>query len=600
MAILLSTSVSCSDDMAPTPPDPPRPTTVTVVPATAQLTAVAATAQLTSEVRDQDGQLMAGVIVAWSSSDASVARVDGAGLVTAAGNGTATITATAGSASGTAMVTVSQVTIAVTVSPAADTLVGADTVRLTARATDANDHAVAGAGFEWVSSDTLVAMVDDAGLVTGVSAGEVMVTATSSGVTGGGALWVVSPEPTMVAVRPDTVVLMAIGQEVQVIAEVRDQAGNVMADATVSWSSGDTAVAVVSGDGLVTATGNGMATITATAGEVAGTAAVTVAQTAGSIVVSPAADTISLGDTLRLVAKAWDENRHPVTGAAFTWSSSDESVATVDAAGLVRGVAEGRAMIKAAEGEVVGTSEITVENPDRVALVALYEAMDGPNWRNNDGWLTDAPLKEWYGVEVDDQGRVRELLLNDLSGAIPPEIGNLTNLTVLRLVANHLTGPIPPEIGNLANLTELRLGHNLSGPIPSEIGKLTNLTVLSLSGNDHLTGPIPPEIGNLANLTELRLGNKLSGPIPPEIGNLANLTVLWLGHNLTGAIPLEIGKLTNLTILQLGSNDLTGPIPPEIGNLAKLESHAEALLQQPFWPDPVRDRQPHEPDEPAA
>ena len=68
--------------------------------------------------------------------------------MTAAANGSATITATAGSASGTAAVTVAQVVSAISVSPAADTLLAfGDTVRLTAEATDANGHAVAASGF---------------------------------------------------------------------------------------------------------------------------------------------------------------------------------------------------------------------------------------------------------------------------------------------------------------------------------------------------------------------------------------------------------------------------------------------------------------------
>ena len=91
---------------APPPPDPPRATTVTVTPAAAELTALGATVQLTAEVRDQNGQVMAGATVAWSSSDASVAAVDGSGLVTAVSEGTATISAAAGNAQGTARITV--------------------------------------------------------------------------------------------------------------------------------------------------------------------------------------------------------------------------------------------------------------------------------------------------------------------------------------------------------------------------------------------------------------------------------------------------------------------------------------------------------------
>ena len=139
----------------------------------------------------------------------------------------------------------------------------------------------------------------------------------------------------------------------------------------------------------------------------------------------------------------------------------------------------------------------------------------------------------------------------------------------LKLYQSQLTGEIPPEIGNLTNLIWLSLSNNpLTGSIPSEIGNLTNLTNLRLF-NNQLTGEIPPEIGNLTNLIFLELDhNQLTGEIPSEIGNLTNLTTLWLWDNqLTGEIPSEIGNLTNLIGLQLSNNQLTGEIPESICNL---------------------------------
>ena len=585
---------SCGDGaVEPAPPSGSRAATVKINPASATLTALGETARFTAEVRDQNGQTMAGAAVAWASSDASVALVDRTGLVTAADNGTATITATAGEATGTAMVTVAQAVSAVTVSPAADTVVQGDTLRLAAEAADANGRAVADAAIAWASSDTLVASVDEAGLVTGVTAGEVEISATSSGVTGLAALTVTVPVPAVVAVTPDTVALTALGQTAQLAAEVRDQVGRVMEGHAVAWASADTLVATVDSAGLVTAVGGGATTVAASAGEAAGEALVAVMQAAGSVVVSPPAATVGLGDTLRLAAEAFDANGNAVAGAAFTWSSSDRSVATVDASGLVTGVAEGAATIAAMAGDARGSSEITVANPDRAALVALYEATDGPNWVNNDGWLTDAPLGEWYGVETGRSGRVVSLDLSGrwdadawewvshgLSGPIPPELGNLANLTGLYLYQNDLYGPIPPELGGLANLRSLVLyGNDLSGAIPPELGGLANLGQLELGEND-LSGAIPPELGGLANLERVYLGrNDLSGAIPPELGNLANLKVLALGSNrLTGPIPSELGNLAELERLYLGStspvfpspNDLSGPIPPELGRLANL------------------------------
>ena len=212
--------------------------------------------------------------------------------------------------------------------------------------------------------------------------------------------------------------------------------------------------------------------------------------------------------------------------------------------------------------------------PERAALVALYNATDGPNWTHNTGWNTTAPVSTWYGVSTDTDGSVIWLYLvrNGLSGSIPPEVGDLTNLMSLVLIRNGLSGSIPPELGDLTNLTQLWLIDNgFSGSIPPEVGDLTNLTQLSLDRNG-LSGSIPPELGDLTNLTHLDLSfNRLSGSIPPELGDLTNLTHLYLyGNGLSGSIPPEVGDLTNLTQLSLYGNGLSGSIPPEVGDLTNL------------------------------
>ena len=216
---------------------------------------------------------------------------------------------------------------------------------------------------------------------------------------------------------------------------------------------------------------------------------------------------------------------------------------------------------------------------DRAALVALYDATDGPNWTNTKNWLSDKPLHSWYGVTTDDTGRVTTLDLAGigLEGAllrnlrvrdrdlgtpdnlsdpdrdynepnrqipqrIPPELGGLTNLHRLDLSGNHLTGQIPSQLANLANLEHLDLSDNrLTGQIPSEIGNLANLKYLDLSR----TGlrQIPSEIGNLADLEYLDLSRIGLRQIPSEIGNLANLKYLDLCHNGLRQIPSEIGNL---------------------------------------------------------
>ena len=347
---------ACGDSAAPTASapviNPPRPTAVEVDPATSELTALGASVQLSAEVRDQNGGVMAGATVTWNSSAASVATVDQSGLVMATGDGTAVIAASVdqgSGATGTAIVTVAQSIASVEVSPSAAelTALGA-TIQLGAGAFDANGHAVAAAAFSWESSAPEVATVDASGLATAVAVGVATITASSELASGSAGVTVTQPVAA-VEVSP-TAETIGLGDTLQLTALGFDANGHVVAEAAFSWASSDAAVATVDASGLVTGVAEGPATIRASSGSASGAATITVVNVTGPVVsveVSPSAETIGLGGTLQLTAKGFNESGHAVAGAEFSWESSDTAVATVDASGLVIGVAEGVAVITA-------------------------------------------------------------------------------------------------------------------------------------------------------------------------------------------------------------------------------------------------------------
>ena len=116
---------------------------------------------------------------------------------------------------------------------------------------------------------------------------------------------------------------------------------------------------------------------------------------------------------------------------------------------------------------------------DRAALVALYNATEGASWDTSTNWLSDRPLDEWHGVTTNSVGRVTELSLssNQLTGPIPAELGDLTNLVSLDLDANQLTGPIPAELGDLSNLESLDLDANeLTGCVPAGVRDIASIS----------------------------------------------------------------------------------------------------------------------------
>ena len=214
---------------------------------------------------------------------------------------------------------------------------------------------------------------------------------------------------------------------------------------------------------------------------------------------------------------------------------------------------------------------------DCEVLLGLRDALAGTGTLN---WSLDTAIESWDGVTVGGAPRrVTELDLqsSELTGVMPPELGDLTGLERLELSYNRLMGTVPPGLGELSELGHLGLSHNrLTGAIPPELGELTLLTNLWLQDNGGesigFTGSIPSALGNLSELEGLLIsGNDLSGPIPVELGGLSKLTQLWLqGNRLSGGIPVELGGMPSLEILQLHNNGLSGSVPWELGELPDL------------------------------
>lgn len=474
-----------------------------------------------------------------------------------------------------------QVPASISITPSSVTLdaIG-KTAQLTARLLDENNRAITGQNVVWSSNSPSVATVDNSGLVRAVSAGTARISATSGGVQAQVVVTVVVGKqiPARIVVTPEMALLEFLGATVKASAEVRDQQNRVITDIAVSWSSNDSTVAVVDSTGLVTARGKGMARITAGIENITGSMVVTVMQQVYTITLEPAMATMIPGDTLRITTEARDAQGAVIDGAVFNWSSDDESVATVNTEGLVLARGSGTAQITAAVAGKSSSVRVTVgENPDRRVLAVLYNATGGPDWTNNQGWMTNEPLANWANVKIDpNTRRVAELDLgnNNLNGSIPGELGDLGNLETLRLNNNSLSGEIPSELGNLSKLTTLQLNNNnLHGSIPPELSVLKNLRSLQLGWNS-LTGKIPQEFGNLAGLQLLDIGsNQISGSIPLKLGALTSLRTLILAVNqLTGSIPDELGGLTDLQTLSLHSNKLSGNIPPELGDLTELRT----------------------------
>ncbi|KAL3381181.1 hypothetical protein AABB24_001350 [Solanum stoloniferum] len=184
---------------------------------------------------------------------------------------------------------------------------------------------------------------------------------------------------------------------------------------------------------------------------------------------------------------------------------------------------------------------------------------------------TDPCNDSFEGIACNELGQVVNISLQgkDLTGKIPPEIGQLQSLSGLYLHFNKLHGVVPKEIANLTQLSDLYLNvNNLSGVIPPEVGNMSSLQVLQLCYNQ-LTGSIPNQLGALKKLSVLALQvNQLTGAIPASLGDLEMLTRLDLSfNNLFGSIPVKLADAPKLEVLDIRNNTLSGNVPQALKRL---------------------------------
>ena len=201
---------------------------------------------------------------------------------------------------------------------------------------------------------------------------------------------------------------------------------------------------------------------------------------------------------------------------------------------------------------------------EREALQIFYKALGGAHWDRTDAWLTDAPLEDWYGVDV---------VGGDLVG--------------LRLPDNNLTGELPDVLAELERLNHLDLRWNaIAGAIPASVGEMGALRTLLLTGND-LTGAVPGQLGSLSELQRLDLAhNSLTGEIPPQLGKLRFLQSIGLQNNeLVGSIPNSLGGIDSLRKVVLNNNQLYGSVPKSLGETHGLKLEVQGNLLSDLVPE---------------
>lgn len=537
-------------------------------------------------------------LVTWTSSNEDVATVDSEGKVTAVSVGEATITASCGNVTATCVVTVIPTLVTgITLNMSSADLKVGDSVTLSATVIpeDATDKTIT-----WSSSNETVATVDADGKVTALSLGESTITARCGNVTATCTIIVGATPATSIELNLSSAELK-VGETLSLSAKILPEDAT---DQIVTWSSSNPTIASVDANGIVTAISLGNTTITATCGDLSATCSVNVLPTAvSSITLSQSAAQLREGESMTLTATVLPEDANDKT---VTWTSSNPSVATVDANGNVIAIATGETIITASCGDVTATCSVSVvQTPaesisvsqsaaklyigDTLSLSATVlpeEASDKTViWSSSDNAV----------ASVDDNGNVTAISAGEAT--VTARCGNVTatcTITVIpnpagygdNIESNGIVYTVIDEEARYLSTKEGSLiensiipGNTFNGilDIPTTVSDgyydytVTEIGSYGFAGSDHLTTvTIPESIRNIGTdafydcerLTSLiwKGNRRLQSGVIESIGN-PNLLVYvdsiqfapeGIDHNVVTLISDEGHSICDRLILQQG------------------------------------------------
>jgi alpha-tubulin suppressor-like RCC1 family protein len=226
--------------------------------------------QLAATPVNASGAIVSGETVAWTTSDAAIAKVEPSGLLTGMGPGSVTITATTSEKSGTVSISVTLVPVSkVDVTLPANPLPAGVPATLSVVVKDSADRLLSGRKFTYSSSNANVATVSETGVVTGKTPGGTVLSVTSEGIIGTVIATVVLGPPASLSINTGEVFP---GLTRQLTATLRDPAGNVLPLTNAEWSSSDVSKVGVNQSGVISGISLGTATISVRSGTVTSSA----------------------------------------------------------------------------------------------------------------------------------------------------------------------------------------------------------------------------------------------------------------------------------------------------------------------------------------
>lgn len=413
----------------------------------------------------------------WSSADTLVATMNTSGAAKGVSIGSSIITADFQAQSATSLLTVTDASLtSIMLTPANPHIPKGNTLQLTATgiysdgiSVDITSSAI------WSSADTLIATVNADGVVSGITSGSAIITATSAALSATTTVTVTDTTLTSIAVTPGNQTIVK-GSNKQLTATGTYSDGSLAnITASVTWSSADTLVATVNNSGLASGIETGSSLISASSGALSGSTNLTITGAAlNSIVVSPTNLSLVKGMNKQFAATAtYSDGSVADISTSVTWSSADTLVATIDVNGLANGKAAGSSLITATSGAQSNSTNLTVTdatlnsidvtpiNPSIIKnssqnFVATGHYSDGSttNITSTVMWSSaDTLVATLNPNEQLNSGRATAIEVG--SSVIQASLSGVFADTTLNVTAALPNNPLAPELGEVARFAML-------------------------------------------------------------------------------------------------------------------------------------------------
>ena len=413
----------------------------------------------------------------WSSADTLVATMNTSGAAKGVSIGSSIITADFQAQSATSLLTVTDASLtSIMLTPANPHIPKGNTLQLTATgiysdgiSVDITSSAV------WSSADTLIATVNADGVVSGITSGSAIITATSAALSATTTVTVTDTTLTSIAVTPGNQTIVK-GSNKQLTATGTYSDGSLAnITASVTWSSADTLVATVNNSGLASGIETGSSLISASSGALSGSTNLTITGAAlNSIVVSPTNLSLVKGMNKQFAATAtYSDGSVADISTSVTWSSADTLVATIDVNGLANGKAAGSSLITATSGAQSNSTNLTITdatlnsidvtpiNPSIIKnssqnFVATGHYSDGSttNITSTVMWSSaDTLVATLNPNEQLNSGRATAIEVG--SSVIQASLSGVFADTTLNVTAALPNNPLAPELGEVARFAML-------------------------------------------------------------------------------------------------------------------------------------------------